>query len=77
MALSTNELGVPDQVIGELVVGSLGEDGHLEQVGNKVGVGAESSMHPLVDGHFEDVMKVKEILVRAGVFFVSQKQVIC
>ena len=74
MALSTNELGVPDQVVGELVVGSLG---HLEQVGSKVGVGAESSMHPLVDGHFEDVMKVKEILVRAEVFFVSQKQVIC
>ena len=77
MALSTNELGVPDQVVGELVVGGLGEDGHLEQVGSKVGVGAESSMHPLVDGHFADVMKVKEILVRAEVFSVSQKQVIC
>ena len=77
MALSTNELGVPDQVVCELVVGGLGEDGHLEQVGSKVGVGAESSMHPLVDGHFADVMNVKEILVRAEVFSVSQKQVIC
>ena len=43
LALRTDGLVIFNQVVGELVVGRLGEDSLLPQVGSQVGVGAADS----------------------------------